>query len=893
MDAKNTQNDTVHTDAVHRIHLTDLIFHLGSHADLSEKTARATFSLEGPHTWTAIPVAPLTAAAAGLPPLDEDPNCKAGSAHDFIAKTVKAEHLTVAHCLAGLVVWLQKLAYEPVDQARVIACSGQKLTLALPWVREHILRDSLAFAVQWLSMHLGGAEDPEVLTWRQNLDRWLLSAQNGGFPPNTLRFVTAAWARNIPVTLMPSFVQLGWGCQAQRLDSSFTGHTSTLATRIARNKVQTKQLLAQALLPVPQGGIAANEAQALQWAEKIGWPVAVKPSNQDQGHGVTAGIVGKDLLLESFRKANGFSPQSVIVEKHIAGNDHRLLVVGGQLMAATRRTPGGVWGDGVQTVTELLAQLNADPRRGSGKRSLLIRIELDAEATECLTSQGLQPHSVPATGQFVPLRRTANISTGGTADDVTSVIHPDNRSLAIRAARMLGLDIAGVDFLCPDISQSWRLVGGAICEVNAQPGFRVHWLAQPDRDLNGEVLDGLFQNKTPRIPTTAITGTNGKSTVARMLHHVWTAHGTTAGVCTTQGTWVGQELIHHDNLSGLPGALMLLQDSSVQAAVLELPRKGLIRFGHPCDHYDVAALLNVQDDHIGVEGVNTLAHMAVLKAEVLKRAKHAVVVNAEDPLCLGVLPLAGAKRHILVGRDAQQRAMSQHLLAGGDGVFVMNKEGTAGIVMASGTQARWLMPLADIPATMQGLLKFNETNALFAAALAWAHGIPPPVIRRALSTFENSVQNNPGRYNFLTGFPFQVMLDYGHNPSAVQALCAVVQQQVVTGQRHLLNLKLGNRHRSHLTASAPLLSQTFDRFVMGCDLKYVQNAPDYAGPHPAQTMLRASQEALLAMGVAAQHIVCEENPHKAFQMALSTARPGDFLVILAEPWFALPKLQGP
>lgn len=893
MNTKNSQNNNEHHDAVHRIRLNELTFHLGSKADLSEKTAWVTLSLEGPHTWASMAVAPLTAAAAELPQLDEDPSCKTSNAQDFITKTVKTDHLTGAHCLAALVVWLQKLAYDPVDQARVIDCGEQKLTLALPWVREPILRDSLTMAIQWLCMQLASAAPPEMLSWRQNLERWMAAAQNGGFAPNTQRFVTAAWARSIPVTLMQGFVQLGWGRQAQRLDSSFTGHTSTLATRIARHKVQTKQLLAQALLPVPQGGIAANETQALLWAEKLGWPVAVKPSNQDQGNGVTAGIADKELLLDAFRKANGFSSQSVIVEKHIAGDDHRLLVVGGRLLAATRRTPGGVWGDGVHSVAELLTQLNADPRRGTGKRSMLIKIELNAEATENLSSQGLQPDSVPAPGQFVSLRRSANISMGGTADDVTSVIHPDNRALAIRAARMLDLDIAGVDFLCPDIRKSWRQVGGAICEVNAQPGFRVHWLAQPERDLNGEVLDWLFQNKSPRIPTTAITGTNGKSTVARMLHHVWTANGTTAGVCTTNGTWVGQELIHHENLSGLPGALMLLKDPAVEAAVLELPRKGLIRFGHPCDHYDVAALLNLQDDHIGVDGIDTLEQMATLKAEVLKRAKQAVVVNAQDPRCMRVLPLAGAKRCILVGRDPQQPPMKRHLQAGGDAVFVMHKNDSAWIVMASGTQARLLMPLADIPATMNGLLKFNEINALFAVALAWAHGIEPAVIRRALSTFENSVQHNPGRYNFLPGFPFKVMLDYGHNPAALQELCAVVQQQTVTGQRHLLNLKLGNRHRAHLFASAPILSETFDRFVMGCDLKYVQQAPDYAGQHPGQSMLQASREALMAMDVAPEHIVCEENPDQALRKAFAKAQPGDFLVILAEPWFVLPKLSRP
>jgi cyanophycin synthetase len=606
-----------------------------------------------------------------------------------------------------------------------------------------------------------------------DLNAWLEVVRQDGLAPNTLRFAWAALARGMPVVTRPGFIQVGWGECAERLDSSFTGRTGNLASRLARDKHQTKLVLYEASIPVPSGTFVRTVDQALQFALAQGWPVVIKPADRDGGVGVVPGIRGEAGLRLAFDAASRLSAGGVVVEQHVDGADHRLLVVDGRLWAAARRTPAGVSGDGIATVAELVERINRDPQRGRHKRSMLMALDIDEEGRSCLVEQGLNAQSVPRAGRFVHLRRIANIGSGGTAEDVMHLVHPDNRALAERAARCIGLDIAGIDFLCPDISRSWMEVGGAICEVNAQPGFRVHWLAEPARDLNGELIDWLFRDKPARIPTAAITGTNGKTTVARMLHHIWLTAGRRAGVCTTQGVWVGQDRLTGDNLSGLPGGRILLNDPSVEVAVTEMPRKGLIRFGHPCDRYDVGALLNLQDDHIGVDGIHSLQAMAELKGEVLERATGAVVVNAEDPLALAMLGRSGAPRRILVASRADVPALRQHLSANGEAFYAGEHLGQPWIVHARGGVHVPLMRLHDVPAWMDGLLRHNAMNALFAAALASAQGVDPSTVRRALATFANTPQHNPGRYNFIEGLPFRVLLDYGHNPDGVAELCAI------------------------------------------------------------------------------------------------------------------------
>ncbi len=472
--------------------------------------------------------------------------------------------------------------------------------------------------------------------------------------------------------------------------------------------------------------------------------------------------------------------------------------------------------------------------------------------------------------------------TNGTAVDVTDNAHPDNRLLAIRAARTLGLDIAGIDFLTEDITRSWRDVGGAIRTVDAQPSLEAHWQADPLRDLNGEALDVLLAGRPTRIPTAAITGTNGKTTTSTMLHRIWLAAGKCAGLSATTGVRVGEDLVTTENLSGHPGARILLTDPGVEAAVLEMPRKGLVFFGHPCDRYDVAALLNVQDDHIGVDGIDTIEQMAELKAEILERATRAAVVNADDPLCMSMRARAGTDRHILVSRDSANPAVAEHRRRGGEAVLLADVDGAPWIMLCAGDIQTPLMSTHDIPATRDGLLRFNQTNAMFAAALAWAQDVDCETIARALRGFDNTVQQAPGRYNFIDDFPFQLLVDFAHNPDGVREICRIVPEIPVTGRRILCTLNLGNHHPAHFEAVAPLLAETFDEFVL---------SRDYDGPDPVETFLSNTRQFLLDRGVQASAIHCVVEPAESRRQALSLARPGDLLVILGRTKSTLPVVE--
>jgi cyanophycin synthetase len=608
----------------------------------------------------------------------------------------------------------------------------------------------------------------------------------------------------------------------------------------------------------------------------------LRACDRDGGQAVVAGIRDSGRLVRAVDQAQRLSPGNVLLEQHCPGDDHRLLVVCGKVLQAVRRTSAQVVGDGVRTIRELVDTVNSDPRRGAHRYSLLKVLMIGADALDCLAEQGLDPDSIPPEGRSVWLSRIANIGAGGTAEDVTAIAHPDNLALAARAARIIGLDLAGVDFLCPDISRSWREVGGVICEVNGQPGFRPHWLADPARDINGEILDIIFGGRPSRIPTAAIAGTNGKTTTSEMLYRIWTTAGRRTGVCTTARVRIGDEVVSTDNLSGQPGARIILNDPGVQAAVLEMPRKGLILFGHPCDRYDVAALLNVQDDHIGVAGIDTLEQMAELKAEVLERATGAIVVNAEDPLCLAMRARAATGRHILVARTPDIDVIAEHRRHGGEAVFIDSREGIPWIFLATGESDTALMPVHAVPATMNGLLTFNESNAMFAAALAWAQGIDNETIRQALGSFENSADHNPGRYTLIDGLPFEVLVDFAHNPEGVRGICAVAAALPVTGRRLLCSLNVGSRHPGHVEVLAPVLASSFDEFLLGCDPALVGSCPEYAGDDPAGAMVARSRRLLLDQGVDSDRITCEVDRNAAVRGVLDRARAGDLVVLLAD-----------
>ena len=818
-------------------------------AGLSEKTAIVELSVNGRFTPNALLEKRTRTRASALCP-DEPlfgiterdwPSAFLVAGDDPHAPGADAEALLwLGNWVVALTVAIQRWGRDPVWRGRVCRVDQGRVRLAIPWFRPSFFDEALSAALQlipdWLES--GGAEPVGNAAWlgwlttdrgpvselhRHFGDRWD-EIQAGGVAPITLRFIEAAVRRGMPFDVLAGVATIGWGANAERFEESLTGQTSGIAVAIAENKYRTIQTLADAKLPTPRTRLVANAVQAQEFADRLGWPVVIKPVDQDGGDGVVTGIRDSVRLLRAFEQAERFSPGRVVVEQHYPGDDHRILIVRGQVLQVVRRPPTRVVGDGVHT----------------------------------------------------------NPGTGGTGEDVSAIAHPDNIALTVRAARVMGLDIASIDFLSPDISRSWLDVGGVICDINGQRALQPHWLVDPTRDIHGEVLNLLFEGRPARIPTAAITGTNGKSTTAEMLYRIWTETGRVTGVCTTLRLRVGDHVVSTDNLSGQPGARVMLNDPAVQAAVMEMPRKGLIIFGHPCDHYDVAALLNVQDDHIGEKGIDTAEQMAELKAEVLERATEAIVVNAEDPLCMAMRTRAGTGRHILVARTPEVPAVAEHRRQGGEAVYIGLREGIPWIVLAAGESDIALMPVHDIPATMSGLLTYNESNALFAAALAWAQGIDIGVIRRALSRFENTEDQNPGRYNFITGLPFDVLVDFAHNPDGVRGICSVASAVPVAGRRLLASLSIGDRHPHHIDDVASVLAATFDEFIISCDPEELGARSEHAEDDPAASWAARYRALLLQQGVDSDAITCELDRFAAIHVALDKARPGDLVVILTD-----------
>jgi len=799
--------------------------------------------------------------------------------------------LSLHEWIAVLTVALQWLAMIPVGKARLLGEKSESPYIVVPWLREDVLFGavgwSLRLVIHWMKPDL---EREEVdASFMHALWQWLTQAGRNGCDPISMRFALAAKELGIPVEpLSGSLLRLGWGCHSRLQESSFSSETSAVSARIARNKPLTNHLLAKACIPTPPGGIAHTPEQAVAIASELGWPVVVKPVDQDQGRGVTPLVSDQQGLMNAIRKASLCSSEGILVERHVPGEDHRILVVGGRALMCVRRHPAVVIGDGVHTVRQLIESLNADPRRGSHAWSQLKQVQADEELLRLLGLQKLGLDDVPAARRTVLLRLIANISMGGTAEDLSAVMHPDNAALAVRAAATVGLDIAGVDFLCPDIRRSWREVGGWICEVNGQPGLRVNTLAAPSRKLHAEILGWMFQGRTGRIPTAGITGTNGKTTAARLLQRMWRQTGLCTGLVCTTGVWINDEELSRMDLSGEAGARVILADRRVEAAVIELPRKGLLAIGHACDRYDASLLTNVQNDHLGEMGIETLDQMADLKAEVLERTTGAVVVNAEDPRCLRALARAGTARHVLVARDAAHPALASHLSRGGEAVFTEPRDGRSWIVVAAAGRREALLPLADIPATMDGLLAFNEINAMNAVGLALVLGIGLDAMRAALRTFRMDPEHNPGRYNLLSGLPFTVMLDFAHNNDGQAEVCRVAALLPCRGKRRLVSTLTANRHADNMDFCAPLFAGSFDWVLMSTDADTVLKNPAYQGEGgPQGVMLERSRQRLLEAGLRQEQIETEPDPGKAILKALSESMPGDLLVILADPWEGL------
>ena len=616
----------------------------------------------------------IGALAEALPGLAEH-GCSYREPGGFLRRMREGEGTWLGHVLEHVAIELQNIAGEAVTFGKT---RGTATPGVYTVVYEYVQRDE-GIAAGELGLRLlcsllpaelrPEGSVPEGWSFPEARDQYIRFAQRRALGPSTVALVRAAERRGIPWLRLndQSLVQLGHGKYQQRIQATVTGRTPHISVELASDKEETNKILAGLGLPVPQQELVQSETQAVRAARRIGFPVVTKPYNGNHGRGISIRLTSEEEVAHGYNVAREHS-RSVVIESFVEGDDHRLLVVNGELVAATRRTPGHVVGDGEHSVAQLIDIVNQDPRRGVGHEKVLTRLELDAQAHKMLERAGLTADTVPEKGRTVYLRSTANLSTGGTATDVTDVIHPDNREMAERAVRAIGLDVGGVDFLSKNITESYRTIGGGICEVNAAPGFRMHVAPSEGtaRDVAEPVIDMLFPAGTPaRVPIAAITGTNGKTTTARMLAHITKMAGYTPGLTTTDGVYIdGQRTVSGD-MTGPVSARMVLADPQIDIAVLETARGGLLRAGMGVNEVNVGAVLNVQPDHLGLKGIETLEQLAEVKRIVVEVASDCAVLNADDPLVLKMSGYTEAKHICYVTLNPQHALVREHVRAGG------------------------------------------------------------------------------------------------------------------------------------------------------------------------------------------------------------------------------------
>src|SRR5215217_5820034 len=670
--------------------------------------------------------------------------CGLGRPGGFVERLRSGTYL--AHIVEHITLELQNLIGFPVAFGRARGTGEPGVyTVVFAYKEEQPAKAAFETA---LRLTLAAMHD-ESFALEAELDQLRDLADTYKLGPSTGTIVAAARARDIPVlrlTPKDSLVQLGYGVYQKRIQASETSNTRAIAVDMCQNKEMTNRMLRAVGVPVPDGRPVESADDAWAAAQEIGLPVVVKPEDGNQGKGVSVNLHTEAEIRAAYDIARAFR-SGVLVERFISGHDYRLLVVNGQMVAAARRDPAQVVGDGQHTIRELVEEVNRDPRRREGHSSSLTRIRLDGAVDLALSQQGLTLDAVPEPDRAVKLRSNGNLSTGGTATDVTDEVHPRNAQLAEQAAQILALDVAGIDVICQDIRRPLREQGGAIVEVNAAPGLRMHLhpaSGQP-RDVGVSIVGMLFPRDAPsRIPIIAITGTNGKTTVTRLVAHMYETARRVVGMTSTEGTYIGGELVIEGDCSGPRSARAVLLHPHVEVAVLETARGGILREGLGFDWCSVGVVTNVSGDHLGLRGIDTVEDLTRVKQVVIENVHKdgAAVLNADDPL-VAEMAAATDARVVYFSTNPHNPVHDAHISQGGSCVYVEN----GAIMLAKNGQRDELVSLDRVPFTLGGKVRFQVQNALAAVAAAWSAGLNPAMIVRALTTFVTDDATVPGRFN--------------------------------------------------------------------------------------------------------------------------------------------------
>jgi cyanophycin synthetase len=632
--------------------------------------------------------------------------------------------------------------------------------------------------------------------------------------PSTGAIVDAAVARGIPYRRLTqgSLVQFGWGSRQRRIQAAETDSSSAIAEAIAQDKELTKKLLDAAGVPVPVGREVSDIEDAWHAMTEIAGPVVVKPKDGNQGKGVTVNISTREQLNAAYAAASAIS-EEVLVEKYIPGSDFRLLVVGNQLVAAARREPPLVIGDGISSVQALVDQVNSDPRRGSGHATSLTKIRIDDIAISCLAEQHLTLNSVPGKGARVILRNNANLSTGGTATDVTDDVHPDLAASAVTAAQMVGLDICGIDVVCDSVLQPLEEQGGGIVEANAAPGLRMH--LQPSfgkgRPVGEAIVSSIFApGDNGRIPLVTVAGTNGKTTTVRLTAHILGCQGLRVGMTNSDGVYIQGKRIDTGDCSGPKSARNVLMHPDVDAAVFETARGGVLREGLAFDRCNVAVVTNIGvGDHLGLSFITTVEDLAVVKRVVVQNVAPdgMAVLNAADPMTVAMAAACPGGVTFFT-HDREHPVMATHRAQGHRIVYVENNQ-----IVAAQNNDEQRFDLASIPITRNGVIGFQVENAMAAIAATWALNVDWKTIQTGVSTFINDAATAPGRFNFFEYRGAHVIADYGHNPDAILALVAAVEN--IPAKRRLVVISgAGDRRDIDIMRQSEIVGDAFDEVIL-------------------------------------------------------------------------------
>jgi cyanophycin synthetase len=848
---------------------------------------RKILALRGPNFWANFPVLEAWVHLGDLKdsPSNELPGfnerlmswlptmiehrCGLGYRGGFFERLQTGTYL--AHILEHVTIELQCLAGVDVSFGRAREWLGDGYyKVAVEYLEEEVVRAALE---KGRELCLAAVHDrpfdiqAEVKKLREIYHRVALG-------PSTKAIVRAAEARGVPTRRLntASLVQLGYGSRQRRIVAAQTDRTGAIAEEIAQDKDMTRDMLRAVGVPVPDGRPVTDAEDAWVAAREIGGPVVVKPQYGSQGRGVATNLSTREQVMAAFQAASRESSY-IMVERFAPGADYRLLVIGHKFVAAARREPAQVVGDGVHTISELVDLVNADPRRGEDHATALSKIRLDPIALAVLAEQGLSPESIPAPSTKVIVRRNANLSTGGTAADVTEMVHPDVAARAIDAVRVVGLDIAGVDVVALDISRPLEEQGGMIIEVNASPGLRMH--IEPSsgmaRPVGEAIVSTLFsEGEDGRIPIVAVTGVNGKTTTTRLVAHMLAGIGHRVGMTCTDGIYIGDRRIDTGDCSGPQSARAVLMNPAIDAAVFETARGGILREGLGFDRCDVGVVTNIgEGDHLGISGIDTLEMLARVKQTVVRAVspRGAAVLKADDPHTAAMA--ANCKGSVIFfARDGANEVLAAHREKGGRAVYV----GDESVLAAEGARVEKIASLARVPMTHGGRIGFQVENVLAATAAGWALGLSRDSIRAALESFDADPAKVPGRFNLFEINGATVVIDYGHNTSALEAMIEAIEP-FPCSRKVAVYSTAGDRRDCDMISQGKLLGEAFDQVILYED-HYLRG--------------RASGEiiGLLRQGMAGASRVREIREVRgavaAVEMALKQAQPGDVMLVQAD-----------